>query len=222
MVIDADKIERIQIHEKVGHLSSVSTAFQEDEAKLRAVLATHQASIIDEKDSGIEPHRRLAVEVGVPPEKFDALVAELRRVGTLAAIRVEQTDRTGEFRKLHAQRQSLKKFLESVLKLRGGDKLTIDDALRLDQKIKEIENELRPLNDQLGDFLGKESFYHVQLTLTEHQAGDRRDQTYSVPQRIFHAALWAAVWWSAVALTVALAVATGLSVWVLRQKPVPV
>ena len=34
MVIDADKIERIQIHEKVAQLASVSTTFEEDEAKL--------------------------------------------------------------------------------------------------------------------------------------------------------------------------------------------
>jgi hypothetical protein len=219
MVIDQAEIERIQIHEKTAFLVAGSTEFEADEAKIRTALATHKASTITEKESGIAPHRRLAFEVGVHPEKFDSLVADLRKIGSLTSIRVEQTDRTGEFRKLHAQRQSLKKFLESVVKLRSAEKLSIDDALRLDQKIKDIENELRPLSDQLGDFLGKESFYHVQLTLVEYQPGDKLDHAYTAPQRIFHAFLWAVVWWFAVAMGAGIVAATGVSVWVLRQKP---
>ncbi len=218
MVIDQAEIERIQIHEKTAFLTTSSFEFAEDEAKIRAALATHKVSTISEKEHGIAPQRRLSIEVGVHPEKFDSLVADLRKIGTLTSIKVEQTDRTGEFRKLHAQRQSLKKYFESVMKLRNTEKLTIDDALRLDQKIKEIENDLRPLGDQLGDFLGKESFYRVQLTLAEHQPGDRGDKSYTTPQRIFHAFWWAAVWWLVVALALGLTGGVGVSVWVLRQS----
>lgn len=218
MVIDQAEIERIQIHEKTAFLTSASFEFADDEAKIRAALATHKAATFSEKNGGIAPQRRLSIEVGVHPEKFDSLVADLRKIGTLTSIKVEQTDRTSEFRKLHAQRQSLKKYFESVKKLRDTEKLSIDDALRLDQKIKEIENDLRPLGDQLGDFLGKESFYRVELTLVEHQPGDKGDKTYSTPQRIFHALWWAMVWWLVVALVVGLAAGVGTSVWVLREK----
>lgn len=217
MLIEGGEVERIQIHDKAAVMTSGTAVFEEDEAKLRAALANYKASIGSEKSTGIAPQRRIAIEVGVHPDKFDSLVADLRKIGNVTNITVEQTDRTGEFRKLHAQRQSLKKYLESVRKLRDGEKLSIDDALRLDQKIKDIENELRPLSDQLGDFLGKESLYHVNVTLAEYQPGDRGDRSYSIPQRIAHAFLWAAVWWLAVALVAALAVGVGVSVWVLRQ-----
>lgn len=218
MVIDQAEIERIQIHDKTAHLTSSTFDYDDDEAKIRAVLALYKANTISESKSGIAPNRRLSFEVGVHPEKFDSLVADLRKIGVLATFREEQNDRTEEFRKLHRQRQALKKFLESVTKLRASDKLSIDDALRLDQRIKEIENELRPLSDQLGDFLGKESFYRVQLTLVEHQPGDRGDKTFSTPKRIFHAFWWAAVWWLAVALAAGLMAGVGVSVWVLREK----
>ncbi len=220
MVIDQEQIDRIQIHEKIANMTAGSAAFDLDEARIRGALASHNASIITEKNSGIAPQRRLALEVGVHPEKFDALVAELRQVGVLASIRIEQKDRTSEFRKLHAQRQALKKYLESVQKLRNSDKLALDDALRLDQKLKDIENELRPLSDQLGDFLGKESFYHVQFSLAEHQPGDKLDRAYTLPQRIFHAFLWAVVWWTVVALAVFIVTGTAFSVWTLRQRDV--
>jgi hypothetical protein len=193
MVIDQAEIERIQIHEKTAHMTAGSADFEADEAKIRTALAEYKASTVTENESGIAPQRRFAIEVGVHPEKFDSLVADLRKIGVLSSIRIEQTDRTAEFRKLHAQRQSLKKFFESVLKLRDTEKLSIDDALRLDQKIKEIENELRPLRDQLGDFLGKESYYQVHVTLVEYQPGDRRDQSYTPAKRILHAFFWAVV-----------------------------
>ena len=54
------------------------------------------------------------------------------------------------------------------------------------------------------------------MTLTEHQVGDRRDLTYSVPQRHFSCVLVGGRRWSAAALAATLVAATGVSVWVLR------
>jgi hypothetical protein len=95
----------------------------------------------------------------------------------------------------------------------------LEDALKLEGKIQEIEKELQALNVQFGDLLGKESYYHVHVTLAEHQPGGRGDRTYTLPQRIGHAFVWAMVWWCGVALAVVVFVMAGLSVWVLKPRP---
>src|SRR5262249_48786261 len=160
---------------------------------------------------------RLTLEIGVAPEQFDGLVEKLRKVGHLAGLTIEQKDRTSEFRKLFAKRQSEKKNLEAIAKLREGRTLTLDEALRLEQRTQEVEKELQSLSAQFGDLLGDESFYHVHVSLVEYQPGGRFDTTYTIPQRIFHAFLWAVVWWLAVALGAALLAGTGVSVWILRS-----
>jgi Domain of unknown function (DUF4349) len=218
MLLDLADIEKIRIHEKRAVLATNSVEFDDDSTKIHSAIAAHKAEILTYRKSGIEPGRRLILEIGVHPDGFDALVEQLRGVGRLASINVEQKDRTGEFRKLHAERQRLKKNLDSLNKLRDGKTLSLDDALRLESKAQEIEQKIQDLGVQFGDLLGKQSYYHVHVTLAEHQAGDKRDLAYSIPQRLFHAALWAAVWWFAVALAVAIALATRRSVWMLRQK----
>ena len=43
--------------------------------------------------------------------------------------------------------------------------------------------------------LGKESYYHVYVTLFEYDPGSRLDLTHTVPRRLAGAFLWALPWW---------------------------
>jgi hypothetical protein len=212
LMLDQPAADKIEVHEKSAHLALGTTAFDEDVGAVRATLAAYQGTVFEERDSGIAPDRRLVLQVGVAPAQFDALVAQLRQVGHLETVTVQQRDRTGEFRKLNAQRQALQKYREAVLKLRGTKAPTVDEALKLEQRLQEIEKELQGLNVQLGDLVGGESYYVVYLSLSEYQPGSRLDRTYTVPQRVLHAGLWALVWWLAAAAGATVVAGTVLSV----------
>ncbi len=216
LALDNSEAEKIRIVEKRATMTTGTTKFAEEETAVRGAIKAQQATVFNEKNTGLEPSRKLLVEIGVSPEKFDDLVASLQAIGNVSSISVEQKDRTSEFRKLFGQRHSLKKYLEAMTKLRTGKALTFDESLKLEQKIQDLEKEMQSLTTQFGDLLGKESYYHVQLTLAEYQSGDARDHTYTIPQRIGHAFLWAVVWWFAVALSIGVVVAAGVSVWTLR------
>jgi hypothetical protein len=218
LVLDQPDVEKIQVEEKTAQLALGSDAFDDDEAAIRTALAAHHGIVFDEKHSGIAPVRRLLLEISVPTDEFDALLGKLQAIGQIQSISVQKRDRTSEFRRLDAQRQALKQYLASVLKLRGGKQVSIEDELKLEQKIQDVEKELRTLSLQMGDFLGKESRYHVSLVLTEYLPGSRFDRTYAVPQRVAHAFVWALGWWLALALVVAVLVGMCLSVWTLGRS----
>ena len=99
-----------------------------------------------------------------------------------------------------------------------GKNPSLEDALKLEAKVHEIEKELQGLNVKFGDLLGKESYYHVHVTLVEHQPGGRGDRTYTLPQRIGHALLWALAWWCGVAFACIVFATAGMSVWILKQR----
>jgi hypothetical protein len=218
-VLDQAEVERIQVHEKHAQLATGTTTFDDDAAEVRKSLAEHQATVFNEKNGGLAPERRLTLEIGVHPDRFDALVEQLRHIAHLDTVNVQQRDRTGEFRRLHAQRQSLKKYQESILKLRAGKNPTIDESLKLEQRAQEIEKELQALGVQLGDLLGKESFYLVSLTLFEYQPGSKLDRTYTLPRRLLNAFLWALAWWFGGVVAVGVLVGTWVSVQTLWAKP---
>jgi hypothetical protein len=217
LLLDGPDVDKIRIHEKRAVLTTNTAAFDTDNGAIRSAIFSHNAEIFTYKETGIEPSRRIVLEIGVQADKFDDLVKALRGIGTLTAVNIEQKDRTDEFRKLYAQRQALKKNLEAIGRLREGRTLSLDDALKFEQKVQDLEEKIQNLRIQFGDLLGKESYYHVHLTLAEYQPGDRGDRTYTVPQRIGHAFLWAVVWWLAAALTAALVIGVGVSAWVLRE-----
>jgi hypothetical protein len=219
LVLEQPDLDKLQVYEKTGHLALGTEAFDAEENAIRGALAAHQAIAFDENRGGIEPGRRLVLQISVPPDQFDALFAELQRLGQVRHVSDQKRDRTGEFRRLHAQRQSLKQYLASVLKLRDAKPLSsIEDQLKLEQKIQDIEKELQALGVQMGDFLGKESYYQITLSLTEYLPGGRLDPTYAAPQRLAHALVWALGWWAALAVAATVLAATYLSMCILWPR----
>jgi hypothetical protein len=215
LVLERPEVEQIQVYERVAYLGTATRAFDDDEAQIRSAVAGHQGIIFNESSSGLAPDRQLSLDIGVNPEKFDALLEELKQIGRFEHINVQQRDRTADFRQLNAKRQSLKKYLEATLKLRGVKDASVDDSLKIEQKIQDIEKELQAVGVQLGDLLGKESFYHIQISLREYQRGSRYDREYTTPKRVAHAFVWAVAWWCATAVVVAVAVGTVVSVRIL-------
>jgi hypothetical protein len=214
-LLDQGDLDRIHVFEKNAQLAMGTTEFADDVAHVRSALAEHQATVFHEKSSGLAPERRLTLQVGVHPDRFDALVDQLREIGHLDSISVTQRDRTAELRRLHAQRQSLKKHLEAVRKLRGGKNPSVEDELKVEQKIQDIEKELQTLSVQFGELLGEESFYNVYFTLFEYQPGGKLDRTSTLPRRLLHAFLWALQWWCAGVAGVVVLAGTWVSLRVL-------
>jgi hypothetical protein len=217
LMLERPEVDQIAVHEKTAALASDSGAFDDDVAMIRSALEEHKATVFNERNTGIAPRRQLMLEIGVHPEKFDALVEQLRTIAHLDSVSVQQRDRTGEFRRLRAQRESLKKHLAAVQKLRGANNPSIDDTLKVEQKIQDIEKELQALSVQLGELLGKESFYHVHLTLIENPTAGL-DRAAMLPKRVLHALLWALAWWLGCIGTIGVLAATTLSIWTLWPK----
>jgi hypothetical protein len=211
-VLDQEDVNKIRVYEKTAQLSLGTAAFNGDEEHIRKAIVTHKAVIFSEKTTGIGPERSLALGISVHPDRFDSLLHELAEVGQIASINVQQQDRTAEFRRLHAQRQSLKKHHETILKLRGTGNLSVEETLKLEQKILEIEKEIQTAGVQLGDLLDKEPSYNLFVTLQEYQPGSRHDRSFTLARRLGSAFLWALGWWAVGALGVGVLVATYASI----------
>jgi hypothetical protein len=94
MVLDQADVDRIQVFEKTARLAGSTTAFDRDHAALRSALEAHDAVVFNETNGGIAPARRVSLEIGVHPDKFDALVEDLRGIARLESVSVQQRDRT--------------------------------------------------------------------------------------------------------------------------------
>lgn len=197
-VLDRADLDKVQVHEKTGRIAVTTTNFAADEVAVRAALEEHKAAVVNETSGGIAPDHRLALEVGVSPDKFDALVERLQQIGRLESLKVEQHDRTGELRQLAARRQSLKKHLETVNKLSVRDNPT-EDSLKLAREVRDIERELEALSARAGDYLGKDSYYTVTVTLVEDATGGH-GPAVTLARRAGNAFLWAGAWWGAAAV----------------------
>jgi hypothetical protein len=218
-ILDQADVNQIRVYDKTAELSTGSPDFGEDEARIRKAIATHKAIVFSESATGIAPARLLSIGIGVHPDRFDGLLQQISQVGQLVANKVQQQDRTGEFLRLHAERQSLKKHQEAIVKLLANDKLTVEEALKLEQKVLEVEKEMQPMGVKLGDFVGKEPSYNLFLTLTEIQPGSLDDRSFTIGRRLGSGFIWAIGWWFASVLGIGLIVGAVVSIKILRLSP---
>jgi hypothetical protein len=217
-VLDGQDINDVEIYAKTAHIASGCSTFADDVLRTRQVIADHKAAIFNETASGIAPHRVLSLGIGVHPDRFVALVDQLTGMGQIGSINVGQQDLTGEFRRLHAQRQSLKKHQAFILKLRDTDKLSVEEALKLEQKALEVEKEIQSVSSQLGDLAAKEPTCNVFMTLQEFQPGSWNDRGFTVSRRLGSGFIWAVGWWFLAALAIGSLLGTFVSVKTLRSS----
>jgi hypothetical protein len=159
-----------QKYEKVASMLSQSQSFDSEEKQLREATAKYNALIQYEQRSGLPGNRRLNLAIGVPPDRFDAFVAEAKEIGKLLSIRIDKTDKTNEYKDLKAKRISLEKAREALiaLKSKGG---RIDESINLESKILEIETEVQSLGVRLGEYDQENEFCTVRVGLQEQTAG---------------------------------------------------
>ena len=158
-----------QKNEKIAQLTAQSRAFEADERRVREAIESHAALVQFERQSGLAGGRALHLGIGVDPNRFDSLTSELRRIGRLLDIHVHKVDKTNDYRELQAKRASLEQTRAALQALKGqGGR--IDELVKLEERVLEIEERIQNLGIQLGDFDEENEFCTVKLTLIEQPA----------------------------------------------------
>jgi hypothetical protein len=159
-----------QKYEKVASMLSQSQSFDDEEKKVREATTKYSALIQYEQSSGLPGNRRLNLAIGVPPDRFDSFVTEIKEIGKLLSIRIDKTDKTNEYKDLKAKRISLEKARDALLALksRGG---RIDESINLESKVLEIEEEVQSLGVKLGEYDQENEFCTVRFGLQEQTMG---------------------------------------------------
>lgn len=157
-----------QKYEKVANIEAKSPEIEKDEAAVRDLIETSGSIIQYESASGLRAaaNRVINLTIGVPPQKFDSFVGELKAIGRLTAINIDKRDKTNEYKELQAKKESLMKIRGSLLALksRGGK---IEEFIQLENRILEIEEEIQKLGLSLGEFDSENEFCTVKLRLSE-------------------------------------------------------
>jgi hypothetical protein len=154
-----------QKYEKIGEMTSRTTDFDRDEANARRI-ATEQGSLIQAENrvTTAGAHQNLQLVIGVPPGRFDAVVAALAKVGEMLNLEVTKTDKTNEYLDLRAKRTSLEKARDALLAMKGqGGKL--EELIQLEREILKVEGEIQALGVQLGQFDKQNEFCTVRFQL---------------------------------------------------------
>lgn len=155
-----------QKYEKIANVNSVSSKFEQDEKKIRDSIKNYNAVIQLEQKNGNPGKRELNLIIGVQPDKFETLYDEILKIGNITFRKITKTDKTNDFLKLNAAQTSLEKMRSSLLELKNRNG-NIDEFIKLQNRILEVEKELQTLGVQLGSYDNLNEFCTVKFTLKE-------------------------------------------------------
>ncbi len=175
-----------QKYEKVATIGQSTPDLDVGRAKIESLIASSGGLTQYEQLQGLSGHRTLQLGIGVPPSQFDAFVEEARKIAKVTYLAIVKTDKTNEYKQLRAKRETLEKARKALadMAVSGG---SVDERLKVQAKLTEVEDKLQELGVSLGDFNTDNEFCTVKLTLAESGAPHGR----SLLSRAFHAFAWA-------------------------------
>ncbi len=155
-----------QKYEKTANVSCKTSHFEEEEKSINVFINQSDAIIQLQRKSGVDLDRRLFLQIGVPPEKFNAFVQYIQDNYQVTSLNVSVKDKTNEYRELNSRLATLRNTRASLssLKNRSGK---IEEYIELENRILEIDQQLQCLGVQLGVYDSENEFCTVNLTLTE-------------------------------------------------------
>jgi len=192
----ASNIASNQKYEKTASIKTKTSEFEKDEKQLKAKSKSFNAVIQYEQSLGQKGNRQIHLLIGVNPNLFDSLYAELKNIGVLKATEITKVDKTNEYRQLNAKKASIEKTLQSLndLKSKGGQ---IADFVSLNDKILEIEEKAQELGVELGNFDTENEFCTVKLSMYEGAT----EKNVSFIHRVKVALEWAIKYFAIFAIT---------------------
>ena len=104
-------------YEKTANLSSNTENFNDDERQIRQIISDNEAVVQSESLRGIEGSQILVMSIGVKPDNFESLVAQIREVGNVTSFMIDKVDRTEEFMQLLAEQATLEKTRDSYMEI---------------------------------------------------------------------------------------------------------
>ena len=181
-----------QKYEKIGTVTSRTKQFDEDEKKIRALIEKHQALIQYERSHGLPDRRSLNLAIGVVPDKFDAMVAEVKTIGEPSSIQIDKKDKTNEYQKLSAEKLSLEKTRDALIELKNAE-AKVDELIGLENRILEIEQQIQSMGVSLGDYDAENEFCTIKFSLNELRKDTIKAAIIPFVQRIKVAFHWSVV-----------------------------
>jgi uncharacterized protein YfcZ (UPF0381/DUF406 family) len=175
-----------QKYEKIATIGQSTSDFDTDRAKADALIAASAGLTQYELQQGLRGARILNLTIGVPPTKFDPFIDELQKIAKNTMLIIVKTDKTNEFRQLRARRETLEKTRKALTEMAGSGG-SIDERLKVQAQLTQVEDKLQDLGVALGDFNAENEFCTVKLTLAEIAA----KLGPSTAARAFRAFVWA-------------------------------
>jgi len=158
-----------QKYERIADLAAATSNFTDDENKCRKTIADNKALIQHESRAGLKGKRTLNLTIGVDPERFDAMTAEIEKTGTIISKNISKIDKTNEYKDLNAKKDSLLKTRQALIGLKGrGGK--IEEFIQLENRILAIEEEIQQLGVRLGEYDAENEFCTIKFSLRENAA----------------------------------------------------
>src|SRR5688572_12389134 len=72
-----------QKFEKIASMKSKTDSFVRDEKAIRDKVKRYNSLVQYEHNEGNTPYRTVHFSIGVPPEKFDSMLTDLKKIGTI-------------------------------------------------------------------------------------------------------------------------------------------
>ncbi len=150
---------------KTAYISIEVSNYETSRKKLGYILTNHKAYIVSENLQNTNELMTNSINIRVPAELFDRLITEISRIAKKIDYQnIDSQDITEEYMDIETRLHNKKKVEQSYLKLLRKA-TSIDDILKIENKLGEIRGEIESAEGRLNFIKHQVEFSTINLTM---------------------------------------------------------
>lgn len=165
--------ERVIIKDAYVSTEVKKGAFQESESKLKSIITSSDAYLLNENvnkyETGRKSYYQGTYSIKVTTTKYDSVVEQLKSIGEVQSFRENARDVTGTYTNLEAEIEAEKARLARYNEM-YSEATEISDKIELNDRIFNQERRIKYLEDSLKNIDQKVDYSQISLTLTEKRS----------------------------------------------------
>lgn len=161
---DASERKRI----KSGSISVESSKYDYDKVNLNNLIVANNGIVLNENEYKYnDDYRSLSLQVKVPADKFDSVVAQIKSYGEVESVNVYVNDVTGSYEDYSDRVKRYEDQIVVYKAMLGKQNLTIKEEIEIQQRIDQLEDSIFYLNKQIGSIDERVEYSDLSISLQE-------------------------------------------------------
>lgn len=155
---------------RTAYTRTISSNYDSDVQKVHGIYTKYEGYYTNQDENsyivGDKPYRTFYITFKVPVKSFDLAINDLRQIGDVKSVNIDNSDLTENYQDLESRLESFKKEKTSIESLMDKA-VDVEDLIKIQSRLSDVQREIDSIQQQLTNVERITDYSTISVTVEE-------------------------------------------------------